>query len=126
MKKIIFKPTNNNVGCYVQTNLKSLNKDDIRQLKKSLDSFGVLFFKEQNLTPEEYMNFSSHFGSPAEYPMLKPHNKFKRRNNDLFVEVDDVFGITIFIFVSSCVIDSAISISISLTFLASLLNTSCR
>tara|TARA_Y100001958_G_C21162761_1_gene496254 strand:- start:37 stop:834 length:798 start_codon:yes stop_codon:yes gene_type:complete len=77
MKKIIFKPTNNNVGCYVQTNLKSLNKDDIRQLKKSLDSFGVLFFKEQNLTPEEYMNFSSHFGSPAEYPMLKPHNKFK-------------------------------------------------
>ena len=37
----------------------------------------MLFFKNQNLSPKEYINFSSNFGTPAKYPMLKPHKDFK-------------------------------------------------
>ena len=28
------------------------------------------FFKEQQLSPEQYIDFTSKFGKPAEYPML--------------------------------------------------------
>ncbi len=77
MNKINFKPTTNNVGCFVETDLKILDRSKIKQIKLNLDNYGVLFFKDQSLTPQEYMNFSSYFGSPAKYPMLKPHNDFK-------------------------------------------------
>ena len=48
-----------------------------QEIKKLLDKHGVLFFKDQNLSPEEYISFASHFGKPAKYPMLKPHKDFK-------------------------------------------------
>ena len=77
MSKIEFKPTDNKVGCFIYTNLKNVKKDQINEIKKLLNKYGVLFFKNQNLNPEEYINFSSNFGNPAKYPMLKPHKDFK-------------------------------------------------
>ena len=77
MSKIEFKPTENKVGCFIYTDLKDVKKDQIDEIKKLLSKYGVLFFKNQNLNPKEYINFSSNFGSPAEYPMLKPHKDFK-------------------------------------------------
>ena len=77
MSKIKFKPTNNRVGCFIYTDLKTLEKDHIDEIKNLLDRYGVLFFKNQNLSPKEYINFSSNFGKPAFYPMLKPHKDFK-------------------------------------------------
>ena len=77
MSKIEFEPTNNKVGCFIFTNLKEVQKDQIDEIKKLLNKYGVLFFKNQNLNPKEYINFSSNFGTPAEYPMLKPHKDFK-------------------------------------------------
>ena len=67
----------NNVGCYVKTDLKNINDVEIQEIKKLLNKYAVLFFKEQNLSPEEYMSFASQFGQPAKYPMLKPHKDFK-------------------------------------------------
>ena len=47
MSKIKFEPTNNNVGCYIFTNLKNFNKGKIDEIKNLLNKFGVLFFKNQ-------------------------------------------------------------------------------
>ena len=77
MSKIEFKPTENKVGCFIYTDLKNVKKDQIDEIKKLLNKYGVLFFKNQSLSPEEYINFSSNFGTPAKYPMLKPHKDFK-------------------------------------------------
>ena len=77
MSELSLTLSENNVGCYVKTDLKNINDSQVREIKKLLDKYGVLFFKEQNLNPQEYINFSSHFGRPAEYPMLKPHKDFK-------------------------------------------------
>ena len=49
MTKIKFEPTTNNVGCYVFTDLKSLDKTQLGGIKDALNKFGVLFFKNQNL-----------------------------------------------------------------------------
>ena len=77
MSKIEFEPTNNKVGCFIYTNLQEVKENDILEIKKLLNKYGVLFFKNQSLSPEQYINFSSNFGVPAKYPMLKPHNDFK-------------------------------------------------
>ena len=62
MTKIKFKPTNNRVGCFIYADLKTIEKDHIDEIKNLLDRYGVLFFKNQNLSPKEYINFSSNFG----------------------------------------------------------------
>ena len=77
MNKLSIELSENNVGCYVNTNLKNIDKEQTLEIKKLLNKHGVLFFKDQNLSPEEYISFASHFGKPAEYPMLKPHKDFK-------------------------------------------------
>ena len=77
MSKIEFEPTDNKVGCFIYTNLKEVKKEQIDEIKKLLNKYGVLFFKNQSLNPEQYVNFSSYFGTPAKYPMLKPHKDFK-------------------------------------------------
>ena len=77
MNKLSIELSENNVGCYVNTNLKKINEEQTLEIKKLLNKHGVLFFKDQNLSPEEYVGFASHFGKPAEYPMLKPHKDFK-------------------------------------------------
>ncbi len=77
MPKIKFEATSNKVGCFIYTDLKIVKKEQINEIKNLLNEYGVLFFKNQNLNPSEYINFSSNFGTPAKYPMLKPHNDFK-------------------------------------------------
>ncbi len=77
MNKFEFRPTINNVGCFVKVDLKLINNSQIKIIQNLLDKFGVLFFKNQNLSPKEYLDFSSNFGAPAKYPMLKPHKDFK-------------------------------------------------
>ena len=77
MSKIEFEPTDNQVGCFIYTDLQKVTKDQVTEIKKLLDKYGVLFFKNQGLSPEQYVNFSTNFGVPAKYPMLKPHKDFK-------------------------------------------------
>ena len=77
MSKLKFEPTSNQVGCFIYNDLKVVKKDEIYEIKNLLNKYGVLFFKNQSLNPLEYINFSSNFGTPAKYPMLKPHRDFK-------------------------------------------------
>jgi len=61
MSKIRYEPTNNEVGCYIYTNLKVIEKNQIDEIMNLVNKYGVLFFKNQSLSPEEYINFSSKF-----------------------------------------------------------------
>ncbi len=66
------KPGTNNVGAYVNNiDLKDLNQDQVEEIKKILNKFGVIFIKEQNLNPETYQNFAKKIGQPIVYPRLK-------------------------------------------------------
>jgi taurine dioxygenase len=38
----------------------------------------VLFFRDQDLPPAEFMRFAEHFGEPVEYPMVKGLTNFPR------------------------------------------------
>ena len=65
-------PGTNNVGAYINDiDLKNLNKEQTKEIKKILNQFGVIFIKEQNLDPESYQNFAKGIGQPVVYPRLK-------------------------------------------------------
>ena len=64
-------PGKNNVGAYINDiNLKSLDQDQATEIKKTLNKYGVVFMKEQNLDPESYQNFAKNIGQPVVYPCL--------------------------------------------------------
>ena len=65
-------PGTNNVGAYInKVDLKSLSRIQIMEMKKTLNDFGVIFIKKQNLDPESYQNFAKNIGQPVIYPRLK-------------------------------------------------------
>lgn len=43
----------------------------MRQVRSALLDHGVIFFRDQNLSPEQQMNFSKQFGEPVEYPYVQ-------------------------------------------------------
>ena len=65
-------PGTNNVGAYINNvDLTNLNNNQATEIKKTLDKFGVIFIKNQNLDPESYQNFAKQIGQPVIYPRLK-------------------------------------------------------
>jgi taurine dioxygenase len=65
-------PGTNNVGAYINSvDLKNLDQNQTIELKKTLNEFGVIFIKKQNLDPESYQNFAKNIGQPVVYPRLK-------------------------------------------------------
>ena len=65
-------PGTNNVGAYINNvDLTNLNNNQASEIKKTLDKFGVIFIKNQNLDPESYQNFAKQIGQPVIYPRLK-------------------------------------------------------
>ena len=66
----------NNVGAYINDiNLKSLDQNQAKEIKKILNQYGVIFIKEQDLNPETYQNFAKTIGQPVVYPRLKGLDK---------------------------------------------------
>ena len=57
MIKIKFEPTKNNVGCFIFNDLKDIRKDQINEIKIT-EQIWSYFFKNQNLNPKEYVDFS--------------------------------------------------------------------
>tara|TARA_B100000963_G_C22633451_1_gene676238 strand:+ start:1908 stop:2708 length:801 start_codon:yes stop_codon:yes gene_type:complete len=64
-------PCKNNVGALIELDLKNFNDSTIKEVKEAINNYGVIFFRNQKLKPEEYINFAKHFGELADYPMLK-------------------------------------------------------
>jgi taurine dioxygenase len=50
---------------------KPISKKDFDELKKTWLEYLVIFFRNQSLTPAQFMLFARQFGEPVEYPMVK-------------------------------------------------------
>jgi taurine dioxygenase len=50
---------------------KPISKKDFDELKKTWLEYLVIFFRNQSLTPAQFMVFARQFGEPVEYPMVK-------------------------------------------------------
>ena len=75
MNNLSIKPGTNNVGAYINDiDLKKLDQNKINEIKNTLNQFGVIFIKEQNLDSESYQNFARSIGQPIVYPRLKGLN----------------------------------------------------
>ena len=49
MKNISISPGSNNVGAYINNiDLNYLNQDLVKEIKKTLNKYGVIFIKKQN------------------------------------------------------------------------------
>ena len=72
MFKIIPKK---NKAAEIICNLNKINKNELKQIKSSLDKYGMIYFTKQRLNSKTYINFAKKFGKPANYPRLKGLNK---------------------------------------------------
>ena len=72
-KKLKFKikPCGKNIGAEIICNLKSIKKKQVKLIKNSLNIYGMIFFRNQNLDSRSYIRFAKKFGKIADYPMLK-------------------------------------------------------
>lgn len=68
---IEYKPCKNNLGAFINLNLNTASKKQIVKVKKILEDYGVIFFRNQNLTSGQYIKFAKKFGECAKYPFLK-------------------------------------------------------
>ena len=73
MLKII--PNKKNIGAEIIVNLKDISNKDISKIKKALNKYGMLYFKEQKLTSKLFIKFAKYFGNLANYPRLKGLSK---------------------------------------------------
>ena len=72
MSNVSINPGKNNIGAYIDNvNINNLDKSQTNKIKNTLNQFGVIFIKEQNLDPESYENFAKSIGQPVVYPRLK-------------------------------------------------------
>ena len=51
--------------------LKKIKKNHIKKIKYALQKYGMVYFKNQNLTSNNYLKFAKKLGIPADYPRLK-------------------------------------------------------
>ncbi|NJN39825.1 MAG: taurine dioxygenase [Gammaproteobacteria bacterium] len=49
----------------------ALDDDQVAALRRAWHAHLVLFFRDQDLTPEQYMGFAQRLGRPVEYPFVK-------------------------------------------------------
>ena len=68
-------PKKKNTAAEIVCDLTKIKKIEIKTIKKTLNEFGMIYFRKQNLTSEQYLAFSKKIGKPALYPRLKGLNK---------------------------------------------------
>ena len=72
MTSIFISPGKNNVGAYINDlDLNDLKENQSTQIKDTLNKYGVVFIKKQNINSETYQNFAKSLGQLVEYPRLK-------------------------------------------------------
>lgn len=70
---ITIKPLNPVVGAELHgLDLRqNLSDDDIRAIKAALDRYGVIFFRDQDITPEQHLAFGRRFGELHVHPSVR-------------------------------------------------------
>ena len=71
------EPFKNNIGAYISYDLKLTEPKIIDQIKETLNNYGFVCFRDQNLEPGEYLRFAEQLGKIKEYPMLKDLENYK-------------------------------------------------
>ena len=72
MNNLHVSPGKNNVGAYLnELNLNKLHQAATKKIRDILDTYGVIFIRNQNLSSEKYQNFAKSIGELVEYPRLK-------------------------------------------------------
>ena len=71
------EPFKNNIGASISIDLKLTEPKIIDQIKETLNNYGFVCFRDQNLEPGEYLKFAEQLGKIKEYPMLKDLENYK-------------------------------------------------
>tara|TARA_A100001015_G_scaffold278568_1_gene338899 strand:+ start:60 stop:452 length:393 start_codon:yes stop_codon:yes gene_type:complete len=87
MKNLSITPSTNNIGAYINNiNLKNLDQNQIKQIKDTLNQFGVIFIKSQNLDPMAYQNFAKNIGQPDEEWLILIYLKNNSPDEGIIIE----------------------------------------
>jgi taurine dioxygenase len=68
-------PKKKNTAAEIVCDLSLINKTDLANIKRTLNEFGMVYFRNQNLNSKQYLSFAKKIGKPALYPRLKGLNK---------------------------------------------------
>ncbi len=69
MIKVI--PKKNKIAAEIICKINNLKKNEIKKIKSALNDFGMVYFRNQNLSSENYLKFAKKLGILADYPRLK-------------------------------------------------------
>ena len=69
MFKVI--PKKNNAAAEINCDLNKINLKQLSQIKLTLNNYGIIYFRKQNLSSANYLKFAKKFGKLADYPRLK-------------------------------------------------------
>lgn len=72
MKRITVKPIAGALGAEIKgVDIgKGLDAETVSEVRQALLDHLVIFFRDQTISPDAYMEFARAFGTPAQYPML--------------------------------------------------------
>lgn len=66
------KKISGSIGAEVHgVDLRNLDESKTKYIRQALLDNKVVFFRDQDLSPEHFLKFSAQFGKPVEYPFVK-------------------------------------------------------
>ena len=61
----------NKIAAEIICDIKNLKNSEIKKIKFALNRYGMIYFRNQNLSSSNYLKFAKKLGTPADYPRLK-------------------------------------------------------
>ncbi len=69
MIKVVAKK--NKIAAEIVCDINNLKNFEIKKIKFALNNFGMIYFRNQNLSSKNYLKFAKKLGTLADYPRLK-------------------------------------------------------
>lgn len=70
--KLDIRPIAGSLGAEIDgVDLQSIDDSTAKDIRQAWLDHKVIFFRNQDLSPEQFLKFSAHFGKPIEYPFVK-------------------------------------------------------
>ena len=61
----------NKIAAEIICDINNLKNSELKKIKFALNNFGMIYFRNQNLSSSNYLKFAKKLGIPADYPRLK-------------------------------------------------------
>jgi taurine dioxygenase len=72
VRAIDVRPISGSLGAEIHgADLRSLDKNTVREIRQALLQYLVIFFRKQDLDPDSFLSFAANFGRPVPYPFVK-------------------------------------------------------